>query len=969
WIFDDKQTITLDGEWEFYPNQFLDPKSGNNVEADETKEFISVPGDWSGYLPKKAIPAYGYGTYKLKIILPDDDALYGIRMNGVRSAATIYKDGELISTFNQPTESAKKGSMLNGPFYTLFHAHNNEMELMLHVSNYEIPFWGGITKSVKIGTATAIHKESTHSKTLQMIVAAIFFLHAMYTFYRYSLRKDKSQKDLLYYAIMLTVAGFAILIDDDIVLQLPVQVETYFKILLFLFLSTLFFMLTFINHLFKVKSKFFRVLTVIFILIVIGELIIPFQHFFFLGIGIILFYILSLVYLFIHTIKAIRQGHSDVMYILLFLTSYTSNMVWGAGIKLGFDLPFYPFDFLIFIIVIALLMFRTYADIAQVNVEQLKELQIADEKKDEFLANTSHELRNPLHGIINITETILNDQTSALSSENRNNLKLLSRLGKQMTFTLNDILDISRLRDQKVQLNKENVDLHAVTAGVLDMVRFMSGEKKLSLHLAIHPTFPKVYADENRLIQILFNLIHNAVKFTYEGSVTINATHKNNLAIIGITDTGIGMDKQTQEVIFQRYKQADSSSTSVSSGIGLGLNICKQLIELHGGEITVASRIGQGSTFTFTIPLADVSSTKAENEKDLVAATLERDKTEFVENGLSPVSAIEKNDVKILVVDDDPVNLRVLVNILDINYDVTTATSGANALELLDSRTWDLVISDVMMPNMSGYELTRIIRKQFTISELPILLLTARNQGEDIYTGFQVGANDYISKPMDRLELQARVEALTTLKQSVSQQLRMEAAWLQAQIKPHFLYNTLNTIASLAEVDTAKMVKLLHEFGNYLQRSFDIRNTQSLIYLDDELDITRSYLYIEQARFGDKIQVDWKVHDDLLFKIPPLSIQPLVENAIRHGLLKRQKGGKVSIQITEHLDHYEISISDDGVGMSQDQIKQLLKEHPENMKGIGITNTNRRLKKLYGKGLSFISELNHGTIISFRIPK
>src|SRR5690625_937162 len=541
-----------------------------------------------------------------------------------------------------------------------------------------------------------------------MIVAAIFLLHAMYTFYRYSLRKDKSKKDLLYYAIMLTIAGFAILIDDDIVLQLPVQVETYYKILLFLFLSTLFFMLKFINHLFRIKSKFFRVLAGVFIFIVIGELIIPFQYFTFLGMGVAVFYVLSLVYLFIHTIKAIRQGHSDVIFILLFLTSYTSNIIWGAGIKLGIDFPFYPFDFLISIIVIALLMFRTYADIAHVNVEQLRELQIADEKKDEFLANTSHELRNPLHGIINITETILNDQTSALSSENRSNLKLLSRLGKQMTFTLNDILDISRLRDQRVQLNKENVNLHAVTAGVLDMVRFISDEKKLSLHLAIPPTFPEVHADENRLIQILFNLIHNAVKFTYEGSVTINATHKNNLAIIGVTDTGIGMDKQTQEVIFQRYKQADSSSTSISSGIGLGLNICKQLIELHGGTIAVESKIGQGSIFTFTIPLADVSSTKSENEKYLVAATLERDETGFAKNDVSPVSAKEKHDVKILVVDDDPVNLRVLVNILDINYDVTAATSGDEALKLLNIGTWDLVILDVMMPNMSGYELTRI---------------------------------------------------------------------------------------------------------------------------------------------------------------------------------------------------------------------------------------------------------------------
>src|SRR5690625_5279231 len=299
WTFDDKQTITLDGEWEFYPNQFLDPKSVNNLEADESKEFISVPGDWRGFFSDKDIPTYGYGTYKLKIILPDDDTLYGIRMNQVKSAATIYKDGELISKFNQPTKSANKTAMYNGPFYTLFHAQNNEIEFMLHVSNYEIPFWGGITQSAKIGTAAAIHKESTHSKTLQIIVATIFLVHAMYTFYRYSLRKDKSQKDLLYYAIMLTIAGFAILIDDYIVLQLPVQVETYYKILLFLFLSTLFFMLKFINHLFRIKSKFFRVLAGVFIFIVIGELIIPFQYFTFLGMGVAVFYVLSLVYLFI----------------------------------------------------------------------------------------------------------------------------------------------------------------------------------------------------------------------------------------------------------------------------------------------------------------------------------------------------------------------------------------------------------------------------------------------------------------------------------------------------------------------------------------------------------------------------------------------------------------------------------------------------------------------------------------------
>src|SRR5690625_6872797 len=149
---------------------------------------------------------------------------------------------------------------------------------------------------------------------------------------------------------------------------------------------------------------------------------------------------------------------------------------------------------------------------------------------------------------------------------------------------------------------------------------------------------------------------------------------------------------------------------------------------------------------------------------------------------------------------------------LSSEYNVFTTSSGKKALELLQTEEFDLIISDVMMPHMSGYELTQKIREQFSISELPILLLTARNQLEDIHTGFLVGANDYITKPVEALELKARVEALTNLKQSVQEQLHMEAAWLQAQIKPHFLFNTLNSIASLSEVDPSKMVKLINEF-------------------------------------------------------------------------------------------------------------------------------------------------------------
>src|SRR5699024_9012627 len=154
-------------------------------------------------------------------------------------------------------------------------------------------------------------------------------------------------------------------------------------------------------------------------------------------------------------------------------------------------------------------------------------------------------------------------------------------------------------------------------------------------------------------------------------------------------------------------------------------------------------------------------------------------------------------------------------------------------------------------------------------------------------------------KPVDALELKARVEAVIHLKQSINDQLRMEAALLQAQIQPHFLFNTLNSIAALSEVDPKKMNQLLMEFGNYLRKSFDLDNLSVLVPIEQELDLVRSYLYIEKVRFGSRLEVFWDIPNQLDFKLPPLSIQPIVENAVKHGLLKKNAGGTLTISIKE----------------------------------------------------------------------
>lgn len=966
WAFTDDQTITLDGEWEFYPNEFIDPH--NTVEHTTPHQYISVPGSWAKSINADGDkPVYGHGTYRVKILLPgEEDSLYGIRMKEVTSAARVYIDGELVSTYGHPDVAKDQSKGEHGPFSVLFPTNNREIELMIHVSNYDVSMRGGITKSINIGTSDAIIKDDRQSLTLQMAVFVVYIIHSIYAFILYFMARGFYQRELLFYGFMLVIAGFVVLIDDDIVLHLPINVIAYQKLLSFLFISTLMTLVTSIKYLFQIKSRLFSTIVTLYTVVSIIILVIPNDYYMYSGIGAMFLYLLSFYFLFSQTVKIIQRGNKEGIYVLLFITGYTSNMIWGSLINMGLvDIPYYPFDFIIYVFAIALLLLNRHMEVIRLNQQQTKELQIADQKKDEFLANTSHELRNPLHGIINIAQSTLSDE-SQLSPTHKENLKLLIQIGQRMNFTLNDLLDITRLEEKTLVLKRENVNLQTVISGIIDMLQFMTEGKDITFFINIPNDFPFVYADQNRLIQILFNLMHNAVKFTNKGSITIEATRKNDTATIAIIDTGSGMSEEEVQTIFEPYHRGSNHIHS-NNGIGLGLHITKQFIDLHGGDLFVESKAGKGSIFSFTLPVSMENRLQAESE---ISATVTHSKEIIpLKEMLLQDEPSDNIKANILVVDDDPVNVKVLQNILSSTYNVCTAFSGQEALTHIHSQTFDLVISDVMMPHMSGYTLTQTIREHYSMSELPVLLLTARQQLEDVYTGFTCGANDYVSKPVDALELKARVHALTTLRTSVNEQLRFEAAWLQAQIKPHFLFNTLNTIASLGEIDTNRMINLIDEFGNYLRKSFDVYNTNHLIPISHELDLTKSYLFIEKERFGDRLEIDWNIEHVEDLKVPPLSVQTLVENAVNHGVLKHVHGGRVSINIIEHDTYFEIAICDDGVGMSDEKVQQILSDDPDTSEGVGVTNTNRRLKKLFRKGLSITSQPGQGTTVSFHIPK
>ncbi|MBM7591398.1 ATP-binding protein [Brevibacillus fulvus] len=972
--------LTLNGQWEFYPYQFLYPDNQLGKDRHNNRTFIQVPQNWAATLNPETNSKLGYGTYRLRILVnPDPHRVYSIKLSYIVSASAVYVNGRLVGGSGKPGESPEQNFARNVPYTVSFTSDKSELDLVVQVANYDHDRRGGITTSLKMGTAEAIEQDRWFSICMQVIVCAVLVLHAIYVCILFII--GIREKSLISFLLLILFTLMMTLIDDDRLLLdwLPIDYAWSIKLSYIAIIGAAAFLMLFAKSLLATSGKalvfrsFFWICSISVLLIALTPAYVTTDLAgFYFGLSLIASIILLCL-----SIKTALTKDEDAIFIALGISSILTNVLGGYLKAYKWpDIGYYPVDLIVAFLMFASYWFKRYFRTSLRTSELAVQLQAADKMKDIFLANTSHELRNPLHGMINIAQSLLENWDNPRGEKGKETLQMIIKVGKRMSFLLNDLLDITRLQENRISLHVRPIRIQALAAGVIDMVQFMLEGKPIRLINAIPDDFPAVVADENRLMQIMFNLLHNAVKYTQEGSITLQATMDGELATISVIDTGIGMDEQTKQRIFLPYEQGNEATTAMNGGMGLGLSITKQLVELHGGTIVVSAVPGQGSHFRFTLPLAAEDVPLPEDRPIIQPGTMGQQETaaaaplvanEGTDSEDADVSADRPN---ILAVDDDPVNLNVLKSILPSdNYEIITATSGEEALSLLELREWDLVIADVMMPNISGYQLSRLIRKRFPLSELPILLLTARGQPEDIHTGFLAGANDYVTKPVDAQVLRSRVQALTDMKQSVRERLRMEAAWLQAQIKPHFLFNTLNTVAAFHLKDPDRMSELLEAFGNYLRASFDFRNSQRLVSLEHELDLLRSYLYLEQERFGDRLNIQWEIDEKLNVQIPPLSIQPLVENAIRHGVLKRVRGGTVWLRITAVKDHVQITVTDDGVGMDEHTLRTLFDGNHPKRSGIGLLNTDRRLKQMYGKGLQMESRPGLGTTVSFSVPK
>ncbi|WP_040225123.1 ATP-binding protein [Bhargavaea cecembensis] len=974
WTFNDRQTLRLSGEWGFYPSAL--PETGGGL-PDTSETFTDVPGNWKAFFAKE--DSYYYGTYRLKVLLdPDMKTFMGLRIHELPRASSVSVNGKKYGGAGTVAASEKEYKGQNRPYEVYFPADQEEMELVISVSGDVGK--GGMITPIHFGSAEAIKNRTMLSYGLQLLLCLILLLHSVYGIILFLMRV-KPRKGLLYFSLLLLCAIVSVLTSDDKLLYrwFPVGEEWSLKLTFLSYIGVGAFLLLVVKQIFPVEDQ--KRLTGAVIVYCIGYalfvMLAPPRDVIATARVLLLAVLVLPVFASIVRIRKTPLRMDEGIYLLLGCISIGVNIAWVTVMRnsTGADRMHYPFDLIIALLCFAAFWFKRFSRVATDAVRFSEKLQLENRRKDEFLVNTSHELRNPLHGISAVVQTMLDDSRRPVHEVHRKQLSLLIGVSRRMSRLVEDLMDISQLKDQTIELEIDRIDMRAAATGVLDMTGFIMRGKPVRLRMEIPEGFPAVLADENRLAQILFNLIHNAVKYTDEGWVAVRATAERGMASIQIEDTGIGMKPEELQSIFDPYEQGEAVKVRNSGGFGLGLSITRQLVEMHGGTITAQSAPGEGSVFTFTLPLPDGAEEKqspTEPDRPEQSSPVEEWMPPRPDGPLeqAPTGSPTAN-AKILVVDDDPVNVDILISILEGEaYSAIGETNPLNVLKRLGEEAFDLVISDVMMPQMSGYELTRMIRDRYSIAELPVLLLTARVRTEDAVAGFRAGANDYVLKPADPLELKARVGALMALKTSIEDRMRMEAAWLQSQIQPHFIFNTLNSISAFGMLDPDRMQELLEEFSNYLRLSFDFHNAEPLVPVEQELSLVRSYLYIEKARFQDRLAVEWDIDERPDILVPPLSIQPLVENAVGHGILKVPQGGKIIIRIRDCDSFTEVSVADNGVGMPPEKVASLFsRNRSPGRTSVGLRNIDARLKQLYGKGLVVESRPGSGTTIRFYIPK
>lgn len=926
WDFDKKGIVELNGDWKFYPKTWKKSSDFPAGWSDPAYVNQKIPGSWKS-IGIKDLEDRGFGTYVIRILTNTELEDLAVRLPLISSAYELELNGKIIANAGviSDNKDSFKPSIL--PKLVLLKGKEKEAYLIFRVANF-YDHNGGFWGSVKIGKEEQLLNLHTSKVIIDWILFGSIFFMGLYHLGLYLLRRNEYSA-LNFGIFCLLIAIRSISSENRFFAQhLPLYLEWIdHKQEYITFYAAIPFFTLFLRSLFpqEFSKKITSIVLYISFFFIAIVLLFPASFYIHTLTAFQIFALISAIYSIYGISIAVyknRDGIRTFLFGFVFLLlGMVIDILYNLNIvKIGYMASI---GLLIFLFAQSFLLSRKFSN-AFFKVEELSstlakknaELLKLDKLKDEFLANTSHELKTPLNGIIGIAESLLDGAAGMITGPMKQNLNLIVSSGRRLSTLVNDILDFSKMRNHEIVLQNKPVSLYSIVSMLLQISSPILKTKQIYLKNELDPEIPLILGDENRIIQILQNLIGNSIKFTEKGGVTITAEVQDEFICVCVSDTGIGIPKEKYDTIFKDFQQVDSSTSRIYGGTGLGLSIVKRLVELHNGKIWVESELGAGSKFFFTLPHSKQNPVQLETGNmqnsntsilsiDSIEDNLQAKAKSYTADDLSdmkieevassPENSILSNKIKtnVLIVDDEAVNLQVLENILSSYHcEIKRAASGQEALTIIGGGFKpDVILLDVMMPRMTGYEVCQKIRETYPAIELPVIILTAKNQTSDLVEGFESGANDYLTKPVSKNELISRMKVhlqLSKINQSYS------------RFVPHDLLNYLNK-ESILEIS----------LGDQIQKEMTIlfSDIRSFTSISEKMTAEENFKFINSylKRMGPQVRkyngyIDKYIGDAIMALFPKRAEDGLLsaidmQIELRNYNKHRMKQGYLPIQI------------------------------------------------------------------------